>query len=87
MLNSTVDYCGKDHLIQFEVLDFVHSLAVQDEMKGGVNGDISMGSQQINSNWKGIIQIGLQLDAHNRLLDSESATDLEWRVLPEWKLN
>ena len=76
LLNSTVDYRGQNYLIQFEALDFVHSLAVQDEMRGGVNAYMNMGTQQINSDWNGSIQLGLQLDAHNYLLESQAVTDL-----------
>ena len=76
LLNSTVDYRAKDFLIQFEALDFVQSLAVQDELRGGLNGYINMGRQQINSDWNGSIQLGLQLDARNYLLDSQAVTDV-----------
>ena len=76
ILNSTLDFRTTDYLIQFEALDFVHSLAIEDQIRGGVNGYLTMGRQQINSDWNGSIQLGLQIDAHNYLLDSQSVTDI-----------
>jgi len=76
VLNSTIDFRTKDYLLQFEALDFVHSLAIEDQLRGGVNGYVNMGRQQINSDWNGSIQLGLHVDAHNYVLDSQSVTDI-----------
>ena len=75
-LNSTLDYRTSKYLLQFEVLDFARSLARQDEIRGGMNGYVSLGRQRINTDWGGSIQVGLQMDAHNYLLGTQSVTDL-----------
>jgi len=85
-LNSTLDYRSKDYLIQFEALDFARSLAVEDELRGGLNGYINMGRQKINADWNGSIQLGLQLDAHNYMLDNQAVTDIGVAIAPRMGL-
>jgi hypothetical protein len=55
-------------------------------LRGGLNGYVSMGRQRINTDWGGIIQAGVQLDAHNYLLGEQSVTDFQVAIAPRMGL-